>query len=98
MHCIPAWRRLAELALLCVWASSVWAQASHNAAKRPFTFEDMMALKRVAEPVVSPDGKWVVFSALDVNLEENIRKPFLWIVPAEGGEAHRLTNSQSTED
>jgi len=58
--------------------------------KRPFTFEDMMALKRVGEPVVSPDGKWVAFSAVDVNLEENTRKPHLWIVPLAGGEARRL--------
>ncbi|HEX7961138.1 MAG TPA: S9 family peptidase, partial [Terriglobales bacterium] len=98
MHCFRAWRRLAELTFVCVLSSLVWAQGSNNAAKRPFTFEAMMALKRVAEPVVSPDGKWVVFSAVDVNLEENTRKPYLWIVPAEGGEAHRLTNSQSTED
>ena len=32
-------------------------------AKRPFTFEDMMALQRVGEPQVSPDGRWVAFSA-----------------------------------
>ncbi len=28
-------------------------------SKRPFTFEDMMQLKRIGEPIVSPDGKWV---------------------------------------
>ncbi len=49
--------------------------------KRPFTFEDMMALKRVGEPVVSPDGKWVAFSAVEVNLEQNKRTPHLWVVP-----------------
>jgi dipeptidyl aminopeptidase/acylaminoacyl peptidase len=59
--------------------------------KRPFTFEDMMQLKRVAEPIVSPDGKWAAFTAVDVNLDENTRKPHLWIVPVNGGEARRLT-------
>lgn len=59
-------------------------------SKRPITFEDMMALKRVGEPVVSPDGKWVVFSAVEVNLDENTRKPRLWIIPLGGGEAQRL--------
>ena len=54
--------------------------------KRPFTFEDMMALKRVSEPVVSPDGKWVAFSAVDVNLEKNTKTPHLWVVPANGGD------------
>ncbi len=60
-------------------------------SKRPFTFEDMMQLKRVGEPIVSPDGKWVAFSAVDVNLDENTRKPRLWIVAINGGEARRLT-------
>ena len=60
-------------------------------SKRPFTFEDMMQLKRVGEPIVSPDGKWVTFSAVDVNLDENTRTPHLWIVAVSGGEARRLT-------
>ena len=60
--------------------------------KRPFTFEDMMALKRVNEPVVSPDGKWVAFSAVDVSLEKNTKTPHLWVVPATGGDAKQLTS------
>jgi dipeptidyl aminopeptidase/acylaminoacyl peptidase len=60
--------------------------------KRPFTFEDMMALKRVNEPIVSPDGKWVAFSAVDVNLEKNTKTPHLWVVPASGGDAKQLTS------
>src|SRR5580700_1589842 len=75
--------------------------------KHPFTFDDMMQLKRVGEPVVSPDSKWVAFSAVDVNLDANTRKPHLWIVPlitptsatsalagdpkTSGAEARRLT-------
>jgi len=60
-------------------------------SKRPFTFEDMMQLKRIGEPIVSPDGRWVGFAAVDVNLDKNTRKPHLWIVPIGGGEARRLT-------
>ena len=98
MHRARPWRRLVEFLLISLSVSLASVQGSNNTAKRLFTFEDMMALKRVGEPVVSPDGKWVVFPAVDVNLEENTRKPYLWIVPAEGGEAHRLTTSQNTED
>jgi len=49
-------------------------------AKHPFTFEDMMKLKRVGEPVPSPDGKWVLFSAVDVDLAANKKTPHIWIV------------------
>src|SRR5260370_9655126 len=50
-------------------------------AKRPFTFEDKMKLKGVGEPVPSPDGKWVLFSVVDVDLAANKKTPHIWIVP-----------------
>lgn len=74
------------------------AQTAQSDTKRPFTFEDMMALKRISDPVPSPDGKWVVFSAVDVNLEENTRKSHLWIVPATGGESRRLNLTENEEE
>src|SRR5262245_66688260 len=66
--------------------------------KHPFTFEDMMKLKRVDEPVPSPDGKWVVFSATDVDLEANTKISHLWIVPANGGASQRLKETASHEE
>jgi len=69
-------------------AFSLFAQAQ---AKHPFTFEDMMQLKRVGEPTVSPDSRWVAFSAVDVNLDENTKTPHLWIIPVAGTDAKRLT-------
>jgi dipeptidyl aminopeptidase/acylaminoacyl peptidase len=54
-------------------------------AKHPFTFEDMMKLKRVGEPVPSPDGKWVLFAAVDVDLAANKETSHIWIVPLNSG-------------
>jgi len=53
-------------------------------AKHPFTFDDMMKLKRVGDPQVSPDGKWVIFSVVDVDLAANTKTPHIWIVPLGG--------------
>jgi len=41
----------------------------------------MMALKRVEEPQPSPDGKWVLFAAVDVDLKANTKTPHVWVVP-----------------
>jgi dipeptidyl aminopeptidase/acylaminoacyl peptidase len=68
------------------------------AQKHPFTFEDMMKLKRLDEPVPSPDGKWVVFSATDVDLEANKKISHLWVVPANGGESKRLNETPNHEE
>ena len=71
--------------------------AGLSAQKRPFTFEDMMALKRVGEPVPSPDGKWVAFTAVDVNLEENTRTPHIWMVPIAGGPERQITQGKGEQ-
>ena len=63
-------------------------------AKHPFTFEDMMKLKRVGEPVPSPDGKWVLFSAVDVDLAANKKTPHIWIVPLAGGQEREIIADQ----
>jgi len=68
-------RRLVFL-LVLLFSLPAFSQARH-----PFTFEDMMKLKRVGEPVPSPDGKWVLFSVVDVDLAANTKTPHIWIVP-----------------
>jgi dipeptidyl aminopeptidase/acylaminoacyl peptidase len=82
---------------------------AHTQTKHPFTFEDMMKLKRVGAPVPSPDGKWVAFDCEDVDLEANTKTSHLWIVPAsrtdssrgepaQGGESRRLNESPNPEE
>src|ERR1700728_2262783 len=66
-------------------------------AKHPFTFEDMMKLKRVGEPEVSPDGKWVIFSVVDVDLEANTKTPHIWIVPTAGGQEREIIADQDAD-
>ena len=86
-------------AAIVILASSALAQTPPpTAGKHPFTFEDMMALKRVGAPVPSPDGKWVVFDCVDVDLEKNTKISHLWIVPASGGESKRLNETPNHEE
>src|SRR5580658_2629886 len=59
--------------------------------RRPMTFEDMMKMRRLDDLSVSPDGRWVMYSATDVDLGKNTRTSHLWIVPSAGGDAHALT-------
>src|SRR5215831_9742727 len=86
------------LAVILTLATLVLAQTPSQ--KRPFTFEDMMKLKRVGAPVPSPDGKWVVFDCVDVDLEANTRISHLWIVPASGPAAagRRLNATPNHEE
>jgi dipeptidyl aminopeptidase/acylaminoacyl peptidase len=76
-------RNLLFLAAIISLAACAIAQSKH-----PFTFEDMMKLKRVGDPQVSPDGKWVIFSVVDVDLAANTKTPHVWIVPLESATTH----------
>ena len=62
-------------------------------AKRPMTFADLMAMKRVSDPQISPSGKWVLFSVTDVSLEKNSRVNHLWVVPLAGGPERQVTSN-----
>jgi dipeptidyl aminopeptidase/acylaminoacyl peptidase len=48
------------------------------------TFQDLMAMKRVSDPQISPSGKWVMFSVTDVDLGKNTKVNHLWVVPLSG--------------
>ena len=94
-------RRITHTALtliIIVLTTGTFAQlAGQNPAPRPFTFEDMMALKRVSSPVISPDGRWVMFSAVEVDLKANKKTSHLWIVPLAGGESRQITSDAAGE-
>ncbi len=47
--------------------------AAQTPAKRPMTFADLMAMKRVSDPQISPSGKWVLFSVTDVSSKRTPR-------------------------
>jgi dipeptidyl aminopeptidase/acylaminoacyl peptidase len=79
------------MSVLCVALPS-FAQTKH-----PFTFEDMMALKRVEEPVPSPDGKWVLFAAVDVDLKANTKTPHVWVVPIAGGKEQEIISDRDAD-
>jgi dipeptidyl aminopeptidase/acylaminoacyl peptidase len=71
--------------------------AAVPAAAAPFTATEMMKLQRLADPQVSPDGKWVLYSQTEVDLAANARNSDLWIVPVAGGAPRRLTRDARSD-
>lgn len=59
--------------------------------RRPMTFADLQRVKRIDDPQISPSGKWVMFSAVDVNLVANTKVSHLWVVPLAGGQERQVT-------
>jgi dipeptidyl aminopeptidase/acylaminoacyl peptidase len=58
------------------------------------TFEDMMAMKRLGETAVSPDGKWLAYSVTTVDLAKNTKTPELWLQAIAGGEPFKIAGAE----
>jgi len=63
-------------------------------AKHPITFDDLIAMHRIAEPQISPDGRWVAYTMGTPDMEANRTVRNIWIVgAAAGSEPRQLTES-----
>jgi len=76
--------------LLLVLASFAGAQT------RTYTVEDLMKVRRVGDPQISPDGRQVAFTIGDVNFDANKTLTQIYVTPIDGGELKRLTDGQSS--
>lgn len=61
--------------------------------RRPMMPEDLYRMKRISDPQVSPDGKWIAFTISVPDLEENYLNSDVWILPLTGGQPVQLTRS-----
>jgi dipeptidyl aminopeptidase/acylaminoacyl peptidase len=59
--------------------------------KRPMTIDDLLALKWVSDPQISPDGTRVVYVQKVVDRDADTYRSHLWIVPSGGGPAKQFT-------
>lgn len=51
----------------------------------------MLAMQRISDPQVSPDGKWVAFSVRDTDYDANRGRYDVWLASVDGASVKRLT-------
>lgn len=67
-------------------------------AKHALSHETLWMMRRVTNPVPSPDGKWVVFNVTKPSYDEKEQSSDLWIVPSDGSaEPRQLTATKAPE-
>lgn len=65
-------------------------------AQNTFTFDDMIGLKRVGDPQVSPDGSVVAFTIGNVTKSTNRSLTQIYTVKPNGSDLKQITNGESS--
>ena len=86
------------LRILFVAVLSSLAVAFVSAAEsHPFSVHDMLAMDRISDPQVSPDGRSVVFVVRATDLTGNRGSTDLWVVATDGTGLRRMTSHSASE-
>jgi len=72
-------------------------QQEQQEKSRLITAEELLSLKRVYSPTVSPDGKWVLYSISTPDIEKNSSNADLYLVSIDGQQRWRLTTSPAAD-
>jgi dipeptidyl aminopeptidase/acylaminoacyl peptidase len=86
-----------KLAWLLLAVAALGFAASAQ-TRRPMTFDDLAAIKRVGDAQISPDGQRVAYVVNAIDKEQNRGQRSIWVVPAAGGAPQPLINSGKNDD
>jgi dipeptidyl aminopeptidase/acylaminoacyl peptidase len=85
---------------LVVVALALWPRitgAAEAPGARRLAVDDIFALKELADPRVSPDGKWVAYTVTTLDAAKDTSDTDVYMSPWAGGPALRLTSSPKDE-
>jgi dipeptidyl aminopeptidase/acylaminoacyl peptidase len=88
--------RFEKKRIISIWAIFFFACligiSACGQGKRPFAPEDLLSLKSLSDPQISPDGDWIAFVVSQFGKDKK-RDSDVWIVSSDGGTLKRLTNN-----
>jgi dipeptidyl aminopeptidase/acylaminoacyl peptidase len=75
------------------------AAVAHAQEGTNFTVEDLVRLRRVSDPQLSPDGRYVAFAVRETDIEADRGRSDLWLIDLRmaGGAARRLTQHPAND-
>jgi dipeptidyl aminopeptidase/acylaminoacyl peptidase len=89
-------KRLLSMAAIVAVALATAAAKQSQEAYKPFTIDELIKVRRVSDPQLSPDGRWIAYTITDTDKEANRRTTQIYLISAEGGEPRQLTNEKQS--
>ncbi len=91
-------KMIARFLLSVAMVGGISSMPAFAQPKQVLTHETLWMMKRVGAPVVSPDGRWVIYSLNEPSYEKDGAIIDLWIVPTDGSAVpRRLTQTKAAE-
>ncbi len=89
-----------RLFFFAAWAivMSSGTSALAQSSKRPISLDDLVRIKSVGDPQVSPDGKWVAYTIATMDGEKDKRDTDLWMASWDGSQQIRLTSMPESSE
>ncbi|HUO51237.1 MAG TPA: S9 family peptidase [Gemmatimonadaceae bacterium] len=85
LHVRPLAACLSAACLAAPFAAAQQPAAAAPPPKHAMTIADLLAVKGVSDPQISPDGQSVLYAMSAVDLAANVRRGGTWMVSAAGG-------------
>ncbi|MBI4623913.1 MAG: PD40 domain-containing protein [Verrucomicrobia bacterium] len=89
---ISGWHRVALLPAFAL-ATLLPAAAAAATGPKPWTLDDILAVRTVTDAQVSPDGRWVAYVVSALTNDGSDYQTDVWLAAVDGGAARRLTTS-----
>ena len=92
-------RNIASRLLVCALIAPGGAARAAEARDARFTVEDLVLLKRISDPQLSPDGRQVAFVQRETDMDANKGRTSLWLLELTPGTAapRRLTDVKAND-
>ncbi len=78
------------IAMLLLFSFPGWSQDEN--APGNFTPEDILSLKSVSDPQISPNGNWIAYAVESIDFEEDESSTQIYMVSSDGSEVVQLTS------
>ena len=93
MHARPSPSAIVFVASVAAVVATVGPRAQQASVP---SIDDLLNLKRVASPALSPDGRWVAYTVRETNWDQNAYETEIWVAGADAGAPRQLTNADKS--
>ncbi len=89
-------KRIISIAAIVALAVCAVITAEARQSAKPITVDDLLKIRRVSDPQLSPDGNWIAYTITDTDKAANKRKTQIYLISTEGGESRQLTDADQS--